>query len=279
MSRATVRVTVVELPHEPGALEASWAALCRHAASADSELVLLPELAFVEAVWERCLYDRQRQKGIEDLSDQWLRRPSELRVPAVVGARPHSREGTALIEAFLWRAGDEEPTALRRKHFLPDEPGAWEARWFARGEPEFPVFRSGDLAFGVNICTELWALETYAGYAAQGAQAILSPRATATATIDKWLAVGRVAAIRSGAYSLSSNRVDPTGTCGGGGWILDPDGRLLGLTRAEEPFVTATLDLASPAAARTTYPRSVFRRGDESAHLRSIVEEASSEQI
>jgi hypothetical protein len=88
----------------------------------------------------------------------------------------------------------------------------------------------------VNICTELWALETFGAYAAAGGvQAILSPRATAAATLDKWLALGRVAAVRSGAYSLSSNRVDPTGTCGGGGWILDPDGRLLALTSADEP--------------------------------------------
>jgi hypothetical protein len=98
----------------------------------------------------------------------------------------------------------------------------------------------------VNICTELWALETIAGYAVQQVHAILSPRATATATFEKWLAVGRVAAVRSGAYSLSSNRVDPTGTCGGAGWILDPDGRLLALTSADEPFATATSTLPSP---------------------------------
>ncbi len=253
-----MRVTVVELPHEPGALEASWATLCRHTASVDSEVVLLPELAFVEAVWESERYDDERLKRIEDLSDRWLRRLPELAVPAIVGARPHRYEGGAFIEAFLWRTGNVETTALRRKHFLPNEPGAWEARWFERGEPQFPVFRSGDLAFGINICTELWALETYAGYAAQGAQAILSPRATAAATLDKWLAVGRVAAVRAGAYSLSSNRVDPTGTCGGGGWILDPDGRLLALTSADNPFLTVDLDLALCATARATYPRSVF---------------------
>jgi N-carbamoylputrescine amidase len=39
------------------------------------------------------------------------------------------------------------------------------------------------LTFGLNICTELWALETYAGYAARGVQVILSPRATEAATM------------------------------------------------------------------------------------------------
>lgn len=252
-------MTVAELPHEPWALEAAWADLCRHTTSERSELVLLPELAFVEPVWESADFDPERLDAAEILSDLWLQRLPELGVPAVVGARPRRREASTFIEAFLWTAAKAEATPLRRKHFLPDGPGAWEARWFARGTQEFPKFESGDLTFGVNICTELWALETFGGYAAAGGvQAILSPRATAAATFDKWLAVGRVAAVRAGAYSLSSNRVDPTGTCGGGGWILDPDGRLLALTGADEPFATLDLDLALPAAARATYPRTVF---------------------
>lgn len=256
-----MRVTVIELPHEPWALEAAWAELCRHTASAESELVLLPELAFVEPVWESEYPDAERLKEIEELSDIWLRRLPELGVAAVVGARPRRREGSTFIEAFLWTIERAEPSPLRRKHFLPDDPGAWEARWFAKGELEFPRFESGDLIFGVNLCTELWALETLSGYAtAGGVQAILSPRATSAATLDKWLAVGRVAAVRTGAYSLSSNRVDPTGTCGGGGWIVDPDGRLLALTSADEPCATVDLDLALPAAARATYPRTVFTR-------------------
>ena len=86
--------------------------------------------------------------------------------------------------------------------------------------PDSPSSSAGALSFGLNICTELWAVETYAAYAARGVQVILSPRATAAATTAKWLSVGVVAAVRSGAFSLSSNRVDPTGACGGVGWII-----------------------------------------------------------
>ncbi|HEU5358755.1 MAG TPA: carbon-nitrogen hydrolase family protein, partial [Gemmatimonadales bacterium] len=112
----------------------------------------------------------------------------------------------------------------------------------------------------LNICTELWALETYRDYAAQGAQLILSPRATAAATTPKWLALGSVAAVRSGAFSVSSNRSDPSGTCGGVGWIISPDGELLATTSATRPFATQDLDLAAPVRARHSYPRDVFRR-------------------
>ena len=102
-------------------------------------------------------------------------------------------------------------TPLRSKFFLPDEPGGWEANWFDRGDREFPAFQTGALSFGLNICSDLWALETYAPYAERGVHVILSPRATSRATMAKWLSVGVVAAVRSGAFSVSSNRVDPTG--------------------------------------------------------------------
>jgi N-carbamoylputrescine amidase len=147
---------------------------------------------------------------------------------------------------------------LRGKFFLPDQPGSWEARWFDRGDADFPAFRAGALSFGLNICTELWALETYAAYARCGVQAILSPRATAAASTAKWLSVGVVAAVRSGAYSLSSNRVDSTGACGGVGWIISPDGEILATTTRDVPFVTMDIDLSVPLAARTSYPRYVF---------------------
>ena len=101
------------------------------------------------------------------------------------------------------------------------------------------------LRFGLNICTELWALESYAAYAERGVQVILSPRATAATTMAKWFAAGVVAAVRSGAFSLSSNRVDPTGACGGGGWIIGPDGEVLARTSPEAPWVTVDIDQIS----------------------------------
>jgi len=96
--------------------------------------------------------------------------------------------------------------------------------------------------------------ETYASYAARGVQAVLSPRATAAATTAKWLSAGVVAAVRSGAFSLSSNRVEPTGACGGVGWIIDPYGHILALTTPDAPFATVNIDLSASAAAQEDYP-------------------------
>jgi N-carbamoylputrescine amidase len=247
-----MRVTVCELPHEPEALAAVWAALCEHTVRHSSELVLLPEFAMVEPVWRDEFFDAARWTAAQALSEAWQHRLGELGVAHVVGTRPVTIGGRRFNQGFLWSAGGVMP--LRSKFYLPDEPGSWEAHWFDRGDSEFTEYHAGACSFGLNICSELWALETYAKYAARGVQAILSPRATAAATTAKWLSLGVVAAVRAGAFSLSSNRVDPTRACGGVGWIIDPYGTILALTTSDEPFATVNIDLSAPAAARDDYP-------------------------
>jgi N-carbamoylputrescine amidase len=253
-----MRVTVCELPHEPRALAAAWAELCRHTSRHRSELVLLPEFALLEPVWAEARFDEAQWTAILTRCESELQRLPELRADYVVGTRPTSVDGRRFNEGYLWSAG-WGVTPLRRKFFLPDEPGCWEARWFDRGDPDFPAFHAGGLSFGLNICTELWALETFGAYTGRGVQAILSPRATAAETTTKWMAGGLVAAVRSGAFSVSSNRVDPTGSCGGVGWIISPTGEVLARTSPAAPFVTIEIDLAASSAARDGYPCSVFR--------------------
>ena len=98
-----------------------------------------------------------------------------------------------------------------------------------------------------------------AGRHARPAPLVIS-RALATLVASVLLlAVGVVAAVRSGAFSLSSNRVDPTGACGGVGWIISPEGRVLATTSPAAPAVTVDVDLAAPAAARLGYPCAVLR--------------------
>ena len=253
-----MRVTVCELPHEAESLATAWTALCRHTLRHRSELVLLPEFAFAEPVWQGEAFETDRWAAAQARSEAWLERLPELNAEFVVGARPQTIGGRPFNQGFLWSLGGGV-TPLRRKFYIPNDPGGWEARWFDRGDPAFPAFGAGPLSFGLNICTELWALETYAAYAAAGVQAILSPRATGTATMARWLAVGVVAAVRSGAFSLSSNRVEPTGACGGVGWIISPEGRVLATTSPAAPAVTLDIDLAAPAVARLGYPCSVLR--------------------
>jgi N-carbamoylputrescine amidase len=250
-------VTITELPHEPLALATAWQALTAHTTRYRPELVLLPEFALTDPVWVQEEFDPDHWAAVVARSDSWLERLPELGSPNVVGTRPVSVNGRRFNEGYLWSAASGL-TALRRKSFLPDLPSGRETRWFDRGDPAFPAFRAGAMTFGLNICTELWALESYAGYVVRGVQAILAPRATAATTRSKWLSAGMVAAVRSGAFCLSSNRVDPTGACGGMGWIIGPEGDILATTSPDAPFATVDIDLASADAARAGYPCNVF---------------------
>ena len=259
MSEKTLRVTVCELPHERPDLDAAWTRLCAHTRNEKTDVLVLPEFAFVEPVWMHEARDETFWASQTERCDAWFERLPELGASHVIGARPATRHGIPFNEGFRWSA-DDGYQALRCKHHLPCEPGGWEATWFTRSNDAFTAFAAGPLRFGLNICTELWAVETYGRYAATSVNAIISPRATAAATIDKWLSIGKVAAIYTGAFSLSSNRVHSDGSSGGGGWVIDPDGRVLALTSANSPFATVEIDPGAAERARATYPRYVFAR-------------------
>jgi predicted amidohydrolase len=69
---------------------------------------------------------------------------------------------------------------------------------------------------------------------------------------------GRATAITSGTFSLSSNHANSVADrihLGGQGWIIAPDGEVLGLTSHERPFITMELDLNAAEQAKHTYPR------------------------
>jgi N-carbamoylputrescine amidase len=239
------------------ALESAWSALCDHTGNESSELVVLPEFVFVEPLWLLEQFDAVAWSHAEAVADAWLKRLPELKVSYVIGTRPVTEGEKHFNEGFLW-SRDGGITALRQKHYLPDEPGGFEARWFDRGTPDFPAYSAGNLSFGLNICTELWALDVYQRYAAMDVAAIVAPRATAAATTGKWLSLGTVAAVASGCYCLSSNRVQSDGACGGVGWIIEPDGALIARTSNLQQFCTREIDPLRSRRARNTYPRYVF---------------------
>jgi len=81
-------------------------------------------------------------------------------------------------------------------------------------------------------------------------------------TRDKWLAAGRVSAMIGGAYNLSSNRTgedtqNKTIQFGGQGWIIDPEGNVLGVTTDKNPFITQEINLKFAEESKKTYPRYV----------------------
>jgi N-carbamoylputrescine amidase len=143
---------------------------------------------------------------------------------------------------------------------LPDEEGYWEASWYERGDEGFAPIKAGEALLGFVICTDLWFFQHSRSYGKMGAHLIVCPRATPRSTLDKWLAGGRAAAVVSGAFALSSNKInreEEKADLGGQGWIVGPNGKVLGITSHEHPFLTLDLDLTKAEKAKETYPRYV----------------------
>ena len=264
MPHTPLRVTVCELPdpaRHPAvdvAFEAAWRALGEHVRDQRSELVLLPEMPF--APWfarERPFRDDVWRDALR-AHDAWCARLGELGAPTVVVTRPSElpEAGGRRANVALARlpAGD-----LRRAHvkaYLPDEDGYWEASWYGPGPRRFETLATPAATVGVQICTDLWSLGDAQRLGKAGAQLLLVPRATPRASSGKWLAGGRTAGVVAGAFCLSSNRSDGgDGLFGGQGWVTDPEGEVLALTRPDAPFQTVEIDLAAADVAKGTYPR------------------------
>src|SRR5688572_10049587 len=130
-----MRVTVCQLHDEPDAFEADWAALCAHARREQSELVLLPEMAFGRWFAVTRPFDKGRWRESIDAHLQWAPRIADLGTPAVIYTRPTDRLGRRLNEAIVVTGDDSR--AVHDKRYLPDEEGYWEASWYEAGDGVF----------------------------------------------------------------------------------------------------------------------------------------------
>ena len=255
-----MKATVCELPDDPGRFELAWGDLVVHTGLAKSDLVVLPEMAFGPWVVAGRRFDPAAWEGLVSLHDAWIKRLRDLAPAVVLGTRPVNRDGKRYNEAFVWdvRQGYRP---VHRKTLLPNEEGFRETVWFHRGQPEFRPLQveSGQappFSVGFLICTELWVMEEARKYGKTGVHIIAVPRATGSESLDRWLAGGRAASVLSGTYVLSSNR---TGAMFGGlGWVLGPEGDILGLTTSDLPFMTVEIDLQKSENAKRKYPRNLF---------------------
>ena len=228
--------------------------LIEHVAHEQSELVLLPEMPFSPWVAAAKPFELNKWEASVREHERWVARLRELAPASVLGSRTAAQRRN---EGFVWDA--QGYRAVHDKYYLPEEEGFWEATWYERGELDFTAVETASIKAGFAICSEIWFTEHARHYARQGIHILACPRATELATGDKWIAGGRVAAVMSGAFCISSNRGgDGSGIhWGGSGWIIDPDGEVLGLTSSEDPFITLDLNLDAAERAKATYPRYV----------------------
>lgn len=256
-----MKVTVCELNNESGDFAERWGRLMAHVHAEKPDLVLLPEMIFSPWFPGTRPFELQSWKDavrMHSERENWLDGFGEG--VGVLGSRPVDRGETRLNEAFIWEAKEGFRT-VRAKQYLPDEEGFWEASWYARGKDAFQTVRFDRLRIGILICTELWFFQHARTFGREGVHLIAHPRASGRSTVDRWLVAGRAAAIVSGSYCISSNRsgLQQSGVeFGGVGWIIGPEGDLMGVTSEERPFLTLDLDIEVAEQAKTTYPRYVI---------------------
>lgn len=254
-----MKVTVCQLPDDPILFARDWEALGEHIRANRSELVLLPEMPFAPWFARERPFQEEVWQAVVSAHEAWFTRLEELSPATVIGSRPVTVAAGRRNAGFIW-SPESGSLDAHYKSYLPDEEGFWEASWYGRGSQEYTMVRLRQVNFGFLICTELWFLEQARFLGRAGAHLIVTPRATQFATREKWLVGGRAAAVVSGAYQLSSNRTSegPDETrFGDWGWIIHPDGEVLGLTTREAPFLTLEIDLAAAERAKHTYPRYV----------------------
>jgi N-carbamoylputrescine amidase len=256
-----MKVTVCELPNETKRLETAWSALVEHVQMQGSELVLLPEMPFYRWLAHSRDVDAGQWEQAVRAHEAWIAHLTDLAPATVISTRPITLNGKRQNVGYFWEPGQVAKN-IHTKYYLPDEPDFWEASWYERGDGDFSLADTSRGKVGFLICTELWFNSHAREYGKQGMQILVCPRATPNPTAPKWVAGGQAAAVVSGAYCLSSNLAGKTaegGDYAGVGWIIEPgEGKVLGLTSSEHPFLTLDIDLAETDQAKKTYPRYVL---------------------
>jgi predicted amidohydrolase len=227
----------------------------REAAAAGAELAVLPELPlnpWRPATRESVGEDAEPEGGPRS---QAMARAARESGVAVVGGIIQRDEttGRRTSRALVFDAAGELVGRYEKLH-LPEEPGFWETSHYEPGTAAPGLIEGFGLPVGLQICSDINRPEGSHLLGAQGALAILAPRATEQRTYERWKVVFRANALTSCAYVLSVNRPAPEEgvLLGGPSIAVDPNGEVL--LETTDPLAIITLDAAVIDAARAAYP-------------------------
>jgi Predicted amidohydrolase len=250
-----MRVGFVEWPDGLQPQGAAWDQIAAGLATARPDVLVTNELPFGEWIASCPAFDADIAAASVEVHRHGVEALLELGIPAVVSSRPVWEGDRLANEAIVIEAGQVRP--LHRKQYFPEEPGWHETQWFNPNASGFRTVSLGGITAGALLCTELMFNEHARGYGRAGASLIAVPRATG---IDRksWQIAGAMAALVSGAFVVSSNRVGRANvdspTFGGGGFAFAPGGRLIATTSRERALSIFELDVDRSAEARASYP-------------------------
>lgn len=248
------RIGIVEW--EDGLLPGTemWSRISDRVIDLRPDILVTNEMPFGRWLPRTREFSRQLAEEWAQVHEDALDALAALNVRTIVSSRPVIGAEVLANEAFLLEDGAYR--FLHQKHLFPAEPGWEEATWFKPFRPGFEPQQSGQTSVGALLCTELMFTRYAKSLGQRGAQVIASPRATGSNRV-LWHAAGVMAAASAGAYVVSSNRVttmDQSGMFGGGGFAIDPSGKLLAATSSLDPIVVVEIDENVANAAKADYP-------------------------
>jgi N-carbamoylputrescine amidase len=225
------------------------------AAKRGADLAVLPEIPLNP--W-RPSTKEARDEDAEGMDGERARTQAEAAAEArigLVGGIIHRdpQTGRRTSRALVFDRSGALVSTYEKLH-LPEEPGFWETSHYEPGtEPPHRIDAFG-LPVGVQICSDNNRPEGSHLLGAEGAMAVLVPRATEEKTYQRWKVVFRANALTSCAYILSVNRPDPEDgvLIGGPSIAVDPRGEVL--VETTDRLALVTLDASVIREARIEYP-------------------------
>ena len=231
-----------------------WSAIAADVTRCAPEVLITNEMPFGPWLAAFPTFDIERAKESVKIHEDGLNALQALKIPVVISSRPVIAGGRLANEAFVLDHGCFR--FLHQKHFFPTEEGWFETEWFRTAKPGFEVTEIDGLRIGALLCTELMFTERARAYGKAGAHLIAVPRATGRSHA-MWKTAGAMAAIASGCYVVSSNRVGSNSggpTFGGGAYAFAPDGSLLSESDEERSIVVFDLSNAVAEEQKCRYP-------------------------
>ena len=155
-----------------------------------------------------------------------------------------------------------EITGTWEKAHIPDEPGFWEADHYEPGQTPLVPLQGLGFPVGLQICSDMNRPQGAHLLAAQGAEVILAPRATESATWNRWKPVLISTALTGCCWVATVNRPKPEEgvLIGGPSFAVDPNGTVL--VESTDPVSVFSYDAASLAEHRKAYPGYLSIRSD-----------------
>jgi N-carbamoylputrescine amidase len=220
-----------------------------------ADVAVLPELPLNP--WRPSTKDA-RDEDAEPMDGQRMRAQAEAAAAAgigLVGGIIH-RDGATGRRTSRALVFDRSGTLVGtyEKLHLPEEPGFWETSHYEPGTEAPRRIDAFGVPVGIQLCSDINRPEGSHLLGAQGAFAVLAPRATEERTYPAWKVVFRANALTSCSYVLSVNRPNPEDgvLIGGPSIAVDPAGQVL--VETTDPIAVVTLEADVVQRARTAYP-------------------------